>query len=166
MAYTTPATWVAGDVLTAAQLNAQLRDNLLAAFPLGVDAWTAYTPTLTQLGAVTKTVTYAKYQRVGRIIIAQVQLAITGAGTAANAVSLSLPVTAAAAGSMIVGVGQIYDASVNAGFKGLAYLNTTTTCLLAPTNTTTAGALGGDTFTAALASGDSYSVSLTYEAAT
>ena len=31
----TPATWVAGAVLTAAQLNAQLRDALLGAFPLG-----------------------------------------------------------------------------------------------------------------------------------
>lgn len=35
MAWTAPVTWVAGQVLTAANLNQQLRDNLNAAFPVG-----------------------------------------------------------------------------------------------------------------------------------
>lgn len=35
MAWTAPSTWVAGATLTAAQLNAQLRDNLLAVTPAG-----------------------------------------------------------------------------------------------------------------------------------
>lgn len=33
MAWTAPSTWVAGNVLTAAQLNQQLRDNLLTTVP-------------------------------------------------------------------------------------------------------------------------------------
>lgn len=34
MAWTAPSTWVAGAILTAAQLNTQLRDNLLAGGPI------------------------------------------------------------------------------------------------------------------------------------
>lgn len=34
MAWTAPATWVSGAILTAAQLNTQLRDNLLAGGPI------------------------------------------------------------------------------------------------------------------------------------
>ena len=41
MAWTAPRTWVAAEVVTAALMNAHLRDNLKA---IG-DPWTAYTPT-------------------------------------------------------------------------------------------------------------------------
>lgn len=165
MAWSTPSTWVAGAVLTAAQLNAQLRDNLNAAFPLAVDAWTTYTPTLVQSGAVTKTATYAKYQRVGRLIVAQVNLAVTGAGTAANAVAIGLPVTAATS-DLIVGTGNLFDQSANLTYKGLAYLASTTTVWLLATNTTANTALGVDAFTAALANLDAVRMTVTYEAAT
>ena len=47
MAWTTPSTWTAGAVLTAAQLNTQVKGNLDV---IG-GAWTAYTPTWT--GATT-----------------------------------------------------------------------------------------------------------------
>ena len=43
MVWNTPSTWVAAATLTAAQLNAQLRDNFKA---IG-DPWTAWTPTWT-----------------------------------------------------------------------------------------------------------------------
>lgn len=46
MAWTTPRTWVAGEVVTAAILNIDHRDNLKA---IG-DAWTAYTPVWTTTG--------------------------------------------------------------------------------------------------------------------
>lgn len=128
MAYTAPRTWVAGDVLTAAQLNQHLRDQLLAAFPLGIDAWTSFTPTLTQSGAVTKTVNYAKYQRIGRTIIAQYDLTMTGAGTTANAVLVGLPVAAAySATNIYIGSGAIIDASTTTLYTGewaLASANT------------------------------------------
>ena len=65
MAWTTPATFSAGAVLTAAQLNA-ITNDLKALLPLDQVAWTTWTPTLTQTGAVTKTVTYAKYTQVGK----------------------------------------------------------------------------------------------------
>lgn len=46
MVWNTPATWAAGAILTAAQLNAQVRDNFKA---IG-DPSTAYTPTWTSTG--------------------------------------------------------------------------------------------------------------------
>lgn len=168
MAWSTPATWVAGAVLTAAQLNAQLRDNLNAAFPLAVDAWTAYTPTLTQSATVTKTVTYAKYQRVGRLIVVQGNLAVTGAGTAANAVTVGLPVTAAVGGFMVVGSGYIQDASAGAvNYSGIAVLASTTTMVFANAQgAATNGLLGVGGFAAALAAGDVVTYAATYESAT
>jgi hypothetical protein len=171
MAYpATPKTWVAGDVLTAAQLNAELRDALLGAFPLGPPdgAWTSYTPTLTQSATVTKTATYAKYTRIGRTIIVQVDLAVTGAGTAANAVVVGLPVAAAITGTLkVVGVGEIYDASATLGYRGVVEIVTSTTVCFRATNTTVINAyLGGDSFVAALAAGDVVSMSVTYESST
>lgn len=148
---------------TAAQFNAHLRDNLNAAFPLGIDAWTAYTPTLTQLGAVTKTMTYAKYQRIGRFVTVNVLLAITGSGVVANAVLVGLPVTAATSDGAI-GSGFIFDASASVIYGGIVDLASTTEVDLLSTSGN--GVLGAAVFTAALASGDTLSFSATYEAAT
>lgn len=160
----TPRTWVAGDVLTAAQLNAELRDALLGAFPLAVDAWTGFTPTLTQPGAITKTVNYAKYQRVGRLIVAQYSLSVTAAGTAANPVLIGLPVACAHAVAIAIGSVMIYDASAPFRYNGTAELVTASTfqCsynMAAPTG-------WGTDPTIALASGDVIRASVMFEAAT
>lgn len=166
MAWSTPATWVAGAVLTAAQLNAQLRDNLNAAFPIGVDGWTSYTPTLTQSATVTKTSTWTKYQRVGRLIVAQVQMTVTGAGTAANVVLAGLPVAAAIPNGVPIGFGSIYDSSANAMFKSIVETNTTTVVAFRPTSTTANDHLGNAVFTAGLAAGDLVNFTVMYESAT
>lgn len=126
--------------------------------------WTPFTPTLTQSGAVTKTTTYARYYKVGRFVHVQVLLAATGSGTGGNAVTVSLPFTAAQAGNMGAGGGSIYDASTGASYPGRVVFNTTTTAALSPTNVTTGGYLGAATFTAALASGDSIDMEFRYEA--
>jgi len=48
MTWTTPRTWVAGETVTAAMLNAQVRDNLNVISPLGdITQLTQYTPVLT-----------------------------------------------------------------------------------------------------------------------
>lgn len=165
MAYpATPKTWVAGDVLTAAQLNAELRDALLGAFPAGI-AWTSYTPTLTQSAAVTKTVTYAKYIQIGKTVIAEINLTCTGTGTAANTVLVGLPPVAAASPNFTpVGTGYIFDSSVNLIYRAIIDHFSGTFRFLATTSTASA-ALGADTFTAALASGDEVKLSIAYEAA-
>ena len=134
-------------------------------FPLDTDAWTAYVPTLVQSGTVTKTVSIANYTRVGRIIFGQVRLAVTGAGTASNEVRIGLPVTAASSGALTLGSGFIIDTSAAALYKGVPLLSATTYVTLLSTSGTSPNSLGADTFTAALAAGDSVAVSFAYEAA-
>lgn len=129
------------------------------------DAWTTYTPTLTQSGAVTKTVTYAAYQRTGRMVTVSLILAVTGSGTASNTVTVSLPVTAKVANNLPVGIGGIFDTSVGTYNPGIVVFNTTTTAAMRPANSTTSTFLGAGIFTAALASGDSVEMTITYEAA-
>lgn len=164
MAYSTPRTWVAGEYPTAAQFNANIRDNQNAAFPLGVDAWTTFTPTLTQSGAVTKTVTYAKYQRVGRLIVVNVLLTCTGSGSAANQVIVGLPVTAALNSTIApIGTMMVADQSAGLNYTGaLALASTTTVYGLVHA---AGNVLGVSGFAAALASGDTVGYQAVYEAA-
>lgn len=165
MAWTTPRTFVAAAVLTAAQLN-ETRDNLKALLPLDAVAWTSYTPTLTQSGAVTKTVTYAKYRRLANSVQFQVVLAATGAGTANNVVTVSLPVTAATAASQTIGGGYIVDASAVLKYTGTVIVTSTTVVSMADTTQATGGVYLGQTgaaFSAPLASGDSIIVGGEYE---
>jgi hypothetical protein len=131
--------------------------------------WTSYTPTLTQSGAVTKTVTYAKYEKVGRMVTCDVRLDVTGTGTGNNAISITLPFTASANG-LWVGQGVVYDASVTTIYPGLVALTSTTVAALtdAAAITTVNLFLGqtGTSMTAALASGDALAMGFTYEATT
>jgi hypothetical protein len=134
--------------------------------PTDSTIWTAFTPTLTQSATVTKTVTYARYTRIGRMITVEVVLAVTGSGTAGNAVVIGLPVTAATASTLPVGAGYIFDTSATDTIAGAAYLATTTTIQLLSARAT-GQALGvGSGFAAALASGDVVAFSVTYEAST
>lgn len=128
------------------------------------DAWTTYTPSLTQSGTVTKTVSYAAYQRMGRMITVLVRLIVTGTGTGANAVVVGLPVTASAA-NLIAGSGIVFDSSASAVYKGLVNLASTTTVRLYYAGDTTVSSLGQAGFTAGLASNDEVQFCATYEAA-
>lgn len=126
-------------------------------------AWTSYTPTLTQSATVTKTVTYAKWTRFGRTIVAAVSLSVTGAGTAANNILIGLPVTAAVA-SGPCGSGYVNDSSAVTNYSGTVLLASTTTVgIVAHLGSGFVG--GSGAMTAALATADTVTVFATYEAA-
>jgi hypothetical protein len=72
--------------------------------------WSDYTPTLVQSGTVTATVNWAKYADIGNIRFIDVSLSVTGSGTGANVVTVSIPSSAVSTGA-IVGSGYFYDAS-------------------------------------------------------
>lgn len=168
MPYVTPTTRSTGDLITAAIWNQDVVDNQTAAFPLGVGAWTTYTPDLEQNNvAVTKTVTRATYMRVGRTVWVHVQLAVTGTGTAAQRIDVGLPVTAAFGSNACIGSGYLFDtsATTNYPFVVLVLAGGTQVAFL-PTSTDQANFLGSGVFTAALASGDNITFTATYEAAT
>ncbi len=129
-------------------------------------AWNTWTPTVTQSGSVTVTVTRATYFRAGRLIEFHASLAVTGSGTSSNAILMSLPVTAASSGHPINGSGYVSDSSAGFNYPGLAYLNSSTTVGLVSTAVGGGiGLLGSVSFTAGLASGDSVFISGTYQAA-
>lgn len=167
-------TFVAGDPLLASEMNLLAQDGYVLNASLDTTTgelggvWTTWTPTLTQSGTVTATVTRARYMRIGKTIHFYASLAVTGTGTASNAVTVSLPVTAAASGFMVPGGGHIGDVSAALNYPGLTWLQSTTTAVLFNAVTTSATLLyplGQSSFTAALASGDVVTIGGTYEAA-
>ena len=125
--------------------------------------WASYTPTLTQSGTVTKTVTYSRYQRIGRLIRFQCYLAVTASGTANNPITVSLPETAAQA-SLPVGTMYWYDASAGVNFINPAWLASTTTAggLIHGAATQIGQTQAG--WPNQLASGDAILFDITYEA--
>lgn len=116
-----------GDAQLATRLTTAETD-IDAIAPLGVGAWTTYIPTLVQSVAVTKTVTRATYQRVGRLVIVHFNLSVTGAGTAGVALEVGLPV-AAAHSNAAVGSFYYFDAGSTI-YTGAVVGNTTTTARL------------------------------------
>lgn len=124
-----------------------------------------WTPTVTQSGSVGVTVTHARYSRIGRLIVANCQLTCTGTGTGSNAVTVSLPVTAAVGGNIAIGSGYIYDASATTNYPAIVVANTTSVAALMPASTDSGAYLGAAVFTAALTTPDLINLSISYEAA-
>ena len=80
-------------------------------------AGTTWTPSIAQSNTPSQTIAFARYHRLGRLIIAHWSIVLTGAGTATNSIVLSgLPVAAASA-SGIQGSFKFFDAgnTVRAG---------------------------------------------------
>ena len=139
-------------------------------------AWIAYTPTVTQSGAVTSfTSNTSRYQQWGKIVVAVGRIAINNAGgaTAANDVTVTLPVPAQAGSSQYAGTGAIFDSSASVIYGaqlriGVGIINFQTVHANGSgSGLSTAGAtnLGSLDFTAALAGSDFVDFFVVYEAA-
>lgn len=139
-----------GQVLTAATMNS-----------IGA-AWESYTPTLTQSNTVAKTVTWAKYTRINKLVIANVRLDVTAAGTTNNAIVVGLPITSAANDSVRIGTSTFYDGSTAITYNAAVQLVSSTTVSLLADNV---NSFIGVTPNVALASGDQVTLSIMYEAA-
>lgn len=140
-----------------------LAGDLAAIFPTDVDAWDTYSPTITQSVNVTYTSEYCSFMKIGRLLVVQMSLSITGTGTAANAVAVTFPTgVGSPVGYRIVGHGAIYDASASTWYPGPAYYASATTFNIGASSGN-GGALGLTAFTAALASGDKVSAVLTMQ---
>lgn len=132
-------------------------------------ALTSYTPTVTQSGAVTCTVNTSTYTRIGRRILWNFLLTMTGTGTAANVVTLSLPAAPATTSSAaFCGFATLFDTSATTVYFGAC--TTTSSTELKFNANDNGGAvsysfLGTSKFTAALASGDIIGGFVSYEAA-
>jgi hypothetical protein len=62
-----------------------------------IGAWQTWTPTIAQGATLTKTVGYAKYTQINKLVIAHMICTITSAGTGGSTFSCSLPIAAASA---------------------------------------------------------------------
>jgi hypothetical protein len=116
----TPFPFVDGEVLTAAQLNS-----------IG-EAWTSYTPTVTQGVGVTATVVTARYTEVNKVVFVQVFLTFTSSGTASNQIIISAPVTSSAAATDgnfggAVGAGGFFKSATTVETNVTVNLRNTTT---------------------------------------
>lgn len=118
MAWTTPRTWAAAEVVTASLMNVHVRDNLKA-----LTEWTSYTPTWTATGG-TPTIgngtLEGEYIDAGELCHARIRLTMGSttsiAGTSSWLFSLPVLSVGAAAGSAL-----IYDASSSA-LSGIAHI--------------------------------------------
>ena len=114
---TAAPSYAAGQVVTAAQLNA-LQDGIQA-------AWTSYTPTLTGITIANGTIV-AAYRQIGKTIEVQGLITAGTSTTYSGAFSVSLPVTAAAA-STGQAIGACIAAPAGTRYACVAALATTTT---------------------------------------
>jgi len=143
-------------------MNTHVRDQLLE-LNSTASAWTTYAPTLTQSATVTHTATVARYKQIGKTVHVSLYLAITGAGTAGNAVVVSLPVTAQQGAVLLaVGHGTFFDAAPATYVVTAKTASTTTVQLFHDTSGNSAFGIAP---AVTCASGDVLSLDLTYEAA-
>lgn len=131
-----------------------------------LQAWTNYTPTLSQNGTVSKTVTTARYRRLDDIVFVEIDLTVTATGSAGHQIIVGLPLTASLDdNNALAGGGFFYDSSATdrymAGIRNLS----SSTFGLQPGNATAGNVLGVAGFTGALGSGDTINASFWYRAA-
>lgn len=170
-------TFVAGDVLTAADMNLLAQDGYIDNTDLATTAgqpggaWASYTPTTTN---TTNTTNTGKYMQLGKTVFFTAKITCNASVTMTAPVTITLPVTAAAAPEVGQFVGHAFDTSESRVFPINASASTTTTLTLAATAEsrnynflTNIGGTGGTAipFEASFASGDTVTISGFYEAA-
>lgn len=107
-------------------MSTQLPDSFVneqTAHFLTRDAWQSWTPTVMQLGAVTVTVTFARYLVMGQMVMLEAVLNVTGAGTVGNAIVIGgLPAAIRPVNAIsnvhVLGTMNIADASAGLHFIG------------------------------------------------
>ena len=80
----------------------------------------SFTPGLYQGGAVTCTVTYARYSVNGRIMACQAMVVATAAGTAGNTIALTDIPYAPKYADVPIGIVELKDASAGTWYSGIA----------------------------------------------
>lgn len=115
MAWTSPRTWVAGEVVTAALLNTHLRDQLLE-LNSTASAWTSWSPTLTNLTVGNGTLT-SFYKQMGKTVFWRVSLVCGSTTVVGTNATLTVPV-AEVASSIQSGAAHMFDASASSLFYG------------------------------------------------
>ncbi|WP_416983562.1 hypothetical protein [Streptomyces sp. T028] len=160
-----PRTWVVGEVVTAALLNQEVRDQFNSIFA----AWTSYTPTWTAattnpvLGNGTIT---GRYMKVGRTVLAGFTLT-TGSTTTYGSgnYSFGVPTAAASASQDMLGTTRLTAGSTYIGQCSLASGGSSMAATFPTAATPATGTNMSPTTPVTLASGHVLRGSIAYEAA-
>ncbi|WP_228988585.1 hypothetical protein [Streptomyces sp. DH8] len=163
----TPRNWAAGEVVTAALLNQEIRDQLNSMF----DAWTPYTPTWTSSGTnpvLNNGTATGRYLKIGRTCYVSV-LITTGSTTTygSGTYAFGLPFPSANAGVVQLGVARVSGAS--ATWIGQCHVNAGASTAGITTNASATNAAGSNitpTSPETWAAGAAFRFSLTYQTAT
>jgi hypothetical protein len=161
MAWTSPNTVAVGDAVTASMYNTYVRDNSLEIAPF-FTGWVSYTPQIDQGASVNiaKTVNYAKYLRVGNLVMVQLNVTFTAGGTGGSAVTITLPSGLTVTNGLQIGNGIIYDTSVSTPYHASVY---TVAGKMQFSGDWSGAGTWGQTPNTALASGDNIAINATYE---
>jgi len=160
-----PRLWVVGEVVSAAIMNQEIRDQVNSI----LDTWTTYTPTWTAAttnpslgnGSIT-----GRYMKVGRTVTVSIMLTIgstTTLGTGAYLIGVPVPAAAAVVSSL--GAARLSAADTWLGHMFLASGASAANVTFPATATNTRGANMSGTVPETLAAGHILRVSLTYQAA-
>ncbi|MFJ3663165.1 hypothetical protein ACIPPM_22170 [Streptomyces sp. NPDC090119] len=161
----TPRTWVVGEVVSAATMNQEIRDQFNSMF----GAWTAYTPTWTAstnpaLGNGTLS---GRYMKIGRTVLCEVTLTTGSTTTYGSGVySFGVPVPAAASGIDPVGTARLTAGSTYIGQCSLGSGQSAMNATFPASGSPASAANMNGTAPATLAAGHILRMFITYEAAT
>ncbi|MGW8703273.1 hypothetical protein ACWGOK_41280 [Streptomyces eurythermus] len=158
-----PRTWVVGEVVSAATMNQEIRDQFNSIF----GAWTTYTPTWTASTnpALGNGTINGRYMKVGRIVFAEILL-FPGSTTTYGSGSwaFGLPVTSASKSTTALATVRMFDQSASAQYPGVGQIGSADTAVRFITSAGgTANVGSGTPF--AWAAGDECRLSMVYEAA-
>ena len=106
MAWTTPGTATAGDVLTASFWNTQVRDNMVELAPFFA-TWTSFTPTMTNV-TVGNGTHNSRYLKIGRIVFVNYEFTFGSTTSISGAPVFSVPFSVS--GPLMAGQVMFLDA--------------------------------------------------------
>ena len=160
-----PRTWVVGEVVSAAVMNQEIRDQFNSFF----GAWTTYTPAWTSSStapAIGNGTLTGRHMKLGRIVICHINLT-TGSTTTYGSgnYSFSLPFTSANAGATIIGNVQFLGTDRWAGHMVIGNSATTTSPFISSSSTNTRLGWMSPTLPETLAAGAQVRMTFLYEAA-
>jgi hypothetical protein len=162
----TPRTWAVGETVTAAMLNAEIRDQLNSMF----DAWTPYTPSWTASTTnpvLGNGVLAGQYIKWGRTCTATVILTMGSTTTYGSGNYLfTLPFSAAAATVSYLGVARLGTSRIWLGHVVVASGSNLVTVTFDTNATDTRGTNWTGTVPDPLAATNTFRFSLTYQTST
>lgn len=161
-----PRTWVVGETVTAAMLNAEIRDQFSSMF----DVWTTYTPSWVSSGtapALGNGVLTGRYMKIGRTVHAAIRMSCGSTTTYGTGnYSWSLPFTAANTVVDYLGEARLVGASAWHGQAVLSANSNLVQALLPGNASSTLSTVMTGTTPKTVLSGDILRIQIAYQSAT